>query len=232
MFGKNETFKQSDFANNNKLIIKDIWFTIQGEGLFTGYPATFVRLGRCNLSCNFCDTNFDDDLYNLTVDDAIVKIRDITPHHTKFVIITGGEPFLQPLLAELVNKLLDMKFVVQIETAGTLWIDKLHVNHPDFYIVCSPKTGKLNPKLEQWISAYKYIISKDNYDMDDGLPNCINGIKTKLARPLSRTTPIYISPMDEYDIEKNKANITSVRNIALKFGYRVSLQTHKILGVE
>ena len=235
MFGKNKIYSQSDFINNDKLLIKGIFHTIQGEATFSGWPATFIRLGLCNMKCHFCDTDFETDLLHLTVDEVINKVKEITPDHTKLIVITGGEPFLQPLLAELCIRFLEDHYSVQIETAGTLWLDNMPTNHPNFHIICSPKTGKLNPKLEQWISAYKYIIKDGYYSEEDGLPIMSTQIENKalkLARPLNRGIPIYIAPMDEYDESTNISNILAVKKIALQYGYRVSLQTHKILGVE
>ena len=57
MFGKNPIRKPENH-DGNFLKIQEIFYTIQGEGIYSGYPAVFVRLGGCNLACKFCDTDF------------------------------------------------------------------------------------------------------------------------------------------------------------------------------
>jgi organic radical activating enzyme len=234
MFGKNKIYSQKDFKYHNVLFVKDIFHTIQGEGVFSGWPSTFIRLAHCTLKCNFCDTDFETDVRHLSINETLEKIEKITPDHTRLIVITGGEPFLQPLCSRLCRELLNLHYTVQIETSGSVWLDDLPVTNTNFHIVCSPKTGKLHPKLEQWIKAYKYIISSDNHSENDGLPiiNPQTNKFIKLARPISKGIPIYISPMDEYDKDKNKENLNTIKNISLKYGYRISLQVHKYLGVE
>ena len=58
MFGKNPIRKPENH-DGNFLKIQEIFYTIQGEGIYSGYPAVFVRLGGCNLACKFCDTEFE-----------------------------------------------------------------------------------------------------------------------------------------------------------------------------
>ena len=108
-----------------------------------------------------CDTDFESDVIEMSIDTIISKVKEITPFHTKLIVLTGGEPLLQPNVVELIRKLLDLDFKVQIETAGTVYPPGLPLNDRNFYIICSPKTGKLNPIIEKWISAYKYIINSD-----------------------------------------------------------------------
>jgi organic radical activating enzyme len=158
----------------------------------------------------------------------------ITPETTSTCVITGGEPMLQPKITELVERLLSMNFVVQLETSGSLYIDDLPYDNEDLMVVCSPKTGKINPQLEQHIFAYKYVVSSDNYSEKDGLPRFIpqgNG-STIVARPNNENAEIYLSPMDVYDPIKNAKNVETVTQLCLKHGYILSLQVHKIIGVE
>jgi organic radical activating enzyme len=170
----------------------------------------------------------------MSVEDIVDKVKDITSSTTRLIVLTGGEPFLQPKISELCWMLLGNNYKVQIETAGTICPPNLPLDHSNFIVICSPKTGKLNTNLERWIDAYKYIIKEKNYSDDDGLPiysTQVEGVIQKLARPLNPTTPIYISPMDEYNEDQNRLNLLAVRNIALKYGYKISLQIHKLLNI-
>ena len=237
MFGSNKVYSVSDFTNENNLYVKDIFYTLQGEGAFSGCPAIFIRLGRCCLKCSFCDTNFDDNLQLMDIDEIIQKVYEIKDkyNHCKLIVITGGEPLLQPKSADLINELCmcDPEWHIQIETSGVQCPLNLNLGHENLYIVCSPKTSKIHERLIPRIDDYKYIISSDNYAEDDGLP--LINYSTKVARPRNEDigyVGIYISPMDQYDNDKNKKNLASVRDISLKYGYTVSLQIHKILGVE
>jgi organic radical activating enzyme len=233
MFGKNKIVHQREIIDNTKIYIKDIFFTLQGEAIFSGYPAIFVRLGYCNLQCHFCDTDFETDLEYLSVPDVYERILDAN-RLCKFVVITGGEPLLQPKIKELTVLLLSKNYTVQFETSGSIYVD-LPYEHKNLYIICSPKTGKLNPKLEPYINAYKYIIKEKNYSDEDGLPIYSTQIIDKfqkLARPYSEDSLVYLSPMDEYQDYQNKKNMIATRDLCLKYGYKLSLQIHKIVGVD
>jgi 7-carboxy-7-deazaguanine synthase len=235
MFGKNVVFKQSNFKDRTTLDIKSIFHTIQGEGPYSGYPATFIRFGFCSLQCTYCDTDFESQVQEFSIDEILTQVEEITPDTTSLCVITGGEPMLQPKITELVNALLERSFNVQLETSGSLYIDDLPYDNEDLMIICSPKTGKLNTQLEPHIFAYKYVISYDNYNEEDGLPNFIpqgTNNKTLVARPNNDAAEIYLSPMDVYNPIENAKNIETVTQLCLKHGYILSLQIHKIINVE
>ena len=97
-----------------KYKLNEIFYSIQGEGRYTGYPAIFIRFSGCNLNCEFCDTDHSF-LYELD-EDEILDTLDI--YKCKRVILTGGEPSLQ-LTTKLLKKLKDKDYVVHIETNGT-----------------------------------------------------------------------------------------------------------------
>lgn len=237
MFGKNEIRKQ-ELGDGNELQIKEIFPTIQGEGPFAGEPAIFVRLSGCNLKCYFCDTDFEGGDF-MRLDTIFDAIHEAEQHvNTKLIVLTGGEPFRQNIVP-LTKILLEGGYTVQIETAGTLWLDELtqlHLDYDDLHIVVSPKTGKLNLDAESHADAYKYIIEAGKVDSTDGLPiysTQIEGKKQRLARPTDFSlAEIYIQPCDAHDEKQNELNIKQTAQVAMHYGYRVSLQMHKYLGVE
>ena len=117
MFGKNPVAKKS-WHSSTLLQVREIFHTIQGEGPYSGWPATFIRLTGCPLQCAFCDTVWSDatDPFR-DVKDVVAEALSKTPHTTSLFVITGGEPFRQNI-QELVF-LLGMgrpSCVVQIET--------------------------------------------------------------------------------------------------------------------
>lgn len=227
MFGQNPVRPQ-DLTAPHALRVKEIFFTIQGEGPWAGCPAVFIRMAGCNLQCYFCDTDFETDPEILTPAEVINMVRALQPHG--LVVITGGEPLVQNI-TDLCLGLIERGYHVQIETAGTVWVpglDKVPVD-----IVCSPKTGKVADGVAAKCQHWKYLIRQGEQDEYDGLPVVSTqrpGQHKRLYRPTHGT--IYVQPMDEQDEEKNRQNMQAVVRIAKRYGYRVSLQTHKILGIE
>ena len=222
MFGKNKISKPKK-GNGNKLDIVEIFFTFQGEGPYTGYPAIFVRLGGCNLSCDFCDTEFDD-FKELELKEILAKIDELSDNKksANLVVITGGEPMRQPI-AKLCQKLVNNNFLVQIETNGTLFCDL----PKQVKIICSPKNNKgkyqkIRPDLLEKIDALKFIISASNKNY-----NFITDVGQK-----NSNIAVYLQPMDEYDEKKNNKNKELTLKLAKENGCNISLQTHKIWQIK
>ncbi|RKX20717.1 MAG: 7-carboxy-7-deazaguanine synthase [Candidatus Zixiibacteriota bacterium] len=116
---------------SDKLPVSEIFYSIQGEGRFAGYPSVFIRLMYCNLGCSWCDTRFtwdssNLDRYSLFDNSKIVnKVKEIlsdtdSNHDNIRVIITGGEPMIhREKLPSLIEKLNQTGFLmVDIETNG------------------------------------------------------------------------------------------------------------------
>lgn len=233
--------KASNFTGVN-LNVHSIFLTIQGEGPFTGQPAIFIRLAGCNLTCPQCDTDYTSSRYQTGIEFVLQSVDEINHYgKTKLVVITGGEPFRQNVYP-LIRTLLDIGYTVQIETNGTLPISKNLENycsiHADLinrcFIVCSPKTDKINKKLQPFICAYKYVLSHDNI-YKDGLPIKVLGhkVKTKVARPPTEFAgKIYVQPCDSKNESVNKLNLQACIDSALVHNYILQLQVHKLIGLE
>jgi 7-carboxy-7-deazaguanine synthase len=202
------------------LEVKSVFPTLQGEGPYVGWPAVFVRLGGCNLACDFCDTEFED-YREMALADIVGEVKKMGTGR-KLVVITGGEPLRQNI-APLCEALLADGFKVQIETNGTL----MRELPEEVDIICSPKNtgggympirGDLLPR----VNAFKFIISAANENY-----NHVGDVGQEQFN-----TPVYVQPMDEYDEAKNKENLELATRLANEKGYRLSLQIHKILGIE
>jgi len=100
--------------------ISEIFFSIQGESVYSGLPCVFVRVSGCNLKCNYCDTQFDRDTKEYTPKEIMDVVNTFT--HTYLVEITGGEPLLYDDIYELIELLHHAGFKVLIETNGSLSI--------------------------------------------------------------------------------------------------------------
>ncbi len=241
MFGDNP-IRPPVAGDGQALEVKHIFATLQGEGPYAGLPAVFIRLGGCNLACDFCDTEFEG-FSSMTLEEILKSVRGLRhceePKATrqsrldcfadarndgtiKLIVITGGEPLRQNI-APLCDTLLEQGYTVQIETNGTLW----RPLDARVKVVCSPKitNGTYHPLREDVLAradAIKFIVSATHpkYGAIADVGQGKYGI------------PVYIQPMDEQDEAKNRANQELAAQLAMATGARLSLQLHKILGIE
>jgi 7-carboxy-7-deazaguanine synthase len=225
MRGENP-IRPPDNGDGSLLQVKRVFPTLQGEGPYAGVPAVFIRLGGCNLNCYFCDTNFED-FVPVSLDQLLQDVRELSLNELgeavrNLVVITGGEPLRQNIVP-LCERLLAEGFAVQIETNGTLF----RPLPEEVSIVCSPKNGgqgyfPIREDLLPRIEAFKFILSShdENYA-------CVPDVGQSAYR-----IPVYVQPMDEYDAWRNAENLNYATRLALKHGYIMSIQTHKLLGIE
>jgi 7-carboxy-7-deazaguanine synthase len=106
-----------------RLKITEIFFSIQGEAAFSGWPTVFVRLTGCPLRCQYCDT-----AYAFTGGEwrTFAEIEaEVRGYGTAYVCVTGGEPLAQPRCAALLTSLCDAGFNVSLETSGALDISEV-----------------------------------------------------------------------------------------------------------
>jgi len=229
MFGENPVRKQ-DRGDGAELWIQELFYTLQGEGPFAGCPALFVRLGGCNLKCYWCDTDFESSAWRPSLDELERCIDAAMPPGVDLVVLTGGEPFRQNI-RPLIERQLARGRRVQIETNGTLWLDL--PADPALSIVCSPKTKNLHAGLVPRVTAYKYVLADGEIDSADGLPLAstqARTLATRIFRPPADAM-IYVMPRDDGDEPADRRNRAACRDVALRHGYRLSLQLHKILDL-
>lgn len=236
MLGQNPLEPFLRHHDGQELDVKEVFPTLQGEGPFAGVPATFVRLAGCHLACRWCDSFFTDGRFFLSLPALAEKIY---AYNNELVVLTGGEPMRQnigPLCQELIQR----GHKVQIETAGSFWWPALEelCEGGQLTIVVSPKTPTVHSQIREWAVAWKYIITKeDPLDPADGLPvhstQFKDGPHRPLARPLNTIRPeaVYIQPCDTGDEAERKEIWDKCRDICFHYGYRLSLQLHKLLGL-
>lgn len=246
MFGAN-VIRKID-TRTDSLEVHSIFPTLQGEGPYAGRPAIFLRLAGCSLACSWCDTEFEQGGHRVAVLDLVHAVETKVVHaRERLCVITGGEPMRQnlvPLIAALTSR----KWVVQIETAGIHWLPGLENLEPELLgrewgdptitIVCSPKTPRLHPSIERYCNHFKYIVDHaEEADLLDGLPARAVSQRNqpqagRLFRPRDEHKNIYVQPLDlPNDFEHTRANQAHCVALALKFGYRLSLQQHKLLNL-
>jgi len=206
--------------------VKEIFYTLQGEGAHTGRPAVFCRFSGCNLwtgreqdretaICTFCDTDFlgvgPDGGKFRTADELADAVASRWPslngHGQRFVVCTGGEPLLQ-LDAAAIDALHARGFEVAIETNGTL------APPPGIDWICvSPKAG--SQTVLRRGSELKLV-----YPQPGAQPEAFAD---------SEFDQFYLQPMDGPDLATNT-------QLALEYclahpQWKLSLQTHKMVGI-
>lgn len=208
-----------------KYIVKEIFYTLQGEGYNAGKAAVFCRFSGCNLwngkeknrenaICSFCDTDFVGTNGALggkyTLVNLVDKITKLWPStkKDKFIVFTGGEPLLQ-LDKLLIKEIKDNNFKIAIETNGTI------LPPPGIDWVC------VSPKAKS-----KFILKKAN--------------EIKLVYPQENLDPrkfeelefdhFYIQPLYNKKLKEN--NKKAIDFVLKNPSWKLSIQSHKYIGVQ
>lgn len=228
---------------DGRIDVHSIFHTIQGEGPFCGTPCVFIRLAGCNLQCPWCDTEYTEGRQLMGPGAVLFEVNALWRadkwRKPGLVVITGGEPFRQNLTG-LLEVLVHAGYYVQIESNGTLPPSSFSYstfisNREGAYIVCSPKAGKVHPRIWEEACCAKYVMEQGNMREEDGLPMTALGHTANpyVARPPEGwDRPIYLQPMDAKSTAENNRNIAAVRDSCIKHGHILQLQIHKIIGVE
>jgi organic radical activating enzyme len=189
------------------LQLAEIFYSVQGEGTWTGTPAVFVRLAGCNLSCAFCDTDYALRFF-AGVAEVVARVR-AEGGACPMVVLTGGEPLAQTASLALVDALRADGRRVHVESNGTIAAPL-----PDgVWLTVSPKE-RLQPAMAARADEAKLIV-------DGRVPH-----EWRASFPAA--TPVFLQP------EGNKpANVALALDAAKRdpARYRLSLQTHKFIGV-
>jgi len=191
------------------LNIVETFYSIQGEGKFSGYPCIFIRLHGCNLDCHFCD----EDLHNGDYESKTSKqiLENIKEHPSKQVVITGGEPSLNDI-NEFIDALHVEGYIVAVESNG---YNFEHIKNAD-WITYSPKDW--DALHVEGFSEYKFVVnSKSNVEK-------LLHVKTK--------KPIYIQPQNNKNSIDKKNTDFCIELVKKYPQFRLSVQLHKYLGVE
>lgn len=206
--------------------VKEIFYTLQGEGAHAGRAAVFCRFSGCNLwsgreadrssaACRFCDTDFvgtDGDgggkfASTDELADRIAECWPATAPHSRFVVLTGGEPLLQ-VDAALTAALHARGFQVALETNGTLALP------PGIDWICvSPKAGTALALRAG--NELKVVVPQEGLDLD-----------ALVELPFSQHL---LQPMDGPLLRENTR--WAVEKCLADPRWKLSIQTHKVVGI-
>ena len=217
--------------------INDLYASVQGEGTHTGVPMVIVRLHGCPVGCPFCDTKetWHRDAATLLPPGerwqgtspqwtqlsgtAIARLARVEGPHLRWILLTGGEPALQPLRA-LTDALHAQGFKVALETSGTaLGFLGAGIDH----VCVSPKVGMPGGRVVDRAAVHaaheiKWLIGKAA-DLDR-----LHAFLSEYEVP--GATSIALQP-----ISANEKATQLALDAALEHGWRVSIQVHKYLNV-
>lgn len=239
------------------LAVTSVFYTLQGEGPFAGRPAVFVRLAGCNfggkaVACQGCDTAFS--LLSsevVGIDPLCSRVRLLSGSRTSLVVITGGEPLLQPYVHWFILALEADGYNVQIETNGTqIPAMRRVLRDTCAMLVISPKPLVRSGYARDYpISefeegdgsrvALKFLVCADQSSHHYSIPDWA----------LRARCSVFLSPVTEYlrapsadapasawdpsvvDQQATARNYAHAARLALGHGFRVSIQSHTFLGV-
>ena len=184
--------------------VNEIFYSLQGEGAHTGTPAVFVRFSGCNKACPFCDTDF----HEFTPLSAQEIIDEVERYPAEIVILTGGEPAMQ--VDEALIKLFHAHgYKVHIETNGSLPLPS------DIdWVTCSPKDGV--PSIQpEFVDEVKIVFTGQS-------AQTLNKYKAHFPH----THLFYLQPCSGLNIDDTVTRVLSMP------GWRLSLQTHKLIDIK
>lgn len=188
--------------------INEIFYSLQGEGFYSGRPAVFVRFSGCNLRCPFCDT--DHSAFTMMSEEDIVRKAAEFP--ARFVVLTGGEPslFITETLVALFH---EAGFYIAVETNGT------HVLPEGIdWITLSPKDTVCD-------NAHVVLTHADEVKVIFGAGNPEDYLHIPAAH-------YYLQPCDEGDAAVNARNAEACIDYCKAHPvWNLSLQVHKMLGI-
>ncbi|UXN37356.1 7-carboxy-7-deazaguanine synthase QueE [Avibacterium paragallinarum] len=197
--------------------IVEIFESLQGEGANTGMPSIFVRFGKCNLACPWCDTPYNQ-FSQWSLQAILQKVRSFS---AKNIIITGGEPTIQPQLALLLDQLKAEGYFLAIETNGLKTIP----TQID-YIATSPKREYEAKYRQRCISHADEVRIVADGDVQDFCAL----IESKI-----QATHYYLSPCEtngEMNLLHTITQLGQLNQRPNKPKWQLSIQTHKLIGIE
>jgi len=214
----------------SSLSVIEIFHSIDGEGIRTGMPVTFIRLAGCNLRCSYCDTQYAQEATMgelMTVDEIVERVK------YNAVTITGGEPLLhEHQVIELIEKLNKDGRYINIETNGSINIVPFVIpvkSGRGFFTVdykC-PCSGMEQDMCESTFAAMdesdvlKFVVSNE----DD-----LSALRRFLMNHTWFRSTIFVSPCyGKMDLEQLVEEVKLLGLKFPKFDIRFQVQLHKIV---
>lgn len=205
--------------------IAEIFSSIQGEGKYTGFPTTFIRVYGCPFKCSYCDTEYAKVDYRKVSLDKVM--REVFRRGLKHICITGGEPLLDEDVYPLIYELLSYSYIVTVETSGLVEIDDCGYSRSYSYCMdikcpCSGMQDKNVYKNLEKLKAndeVKFVV-KDEQDLAFA--------KDVLKKYPTKATIIFSPLNNDLDVCKIIEKFLAKTKMCAKIG----IQLHKLLGIK
>ena len=124
------------------LRVNEIFYSIQGESTFAGFPCIFIRLTGCNLRCRYCDTTYAYEEGNdIPIESILTTVKKFS---CNLIEVTGGEPLIQDETPDLISALLDKGYTVLLETNGSQDISTVDTRCIRIVDIKCPSSGMEN----------------------------------------------------------------------------------------
>jgi len=207
-----------------KLLLNEIFESIQGEGPNVGRPSVFLRLGGCNLACTWCDSKFtwDPEVSDNKVVSIEEVVTEIKSHPTKHLVITGGEPLMQQEKIRAVLESLP-EHTAEIETNGSY---PCQITDLLEQINCSPKLSNsgnkpynLQIKPSEKRAIFKFVVQS---------PSDLSEILEFITENRIPTEKVYLMPEGQTREEVNSKN-EWLKEICEKEGFNFTPRLHIML---
>ena len=200
--------------------------SINGEGLKQGELALFIRFANCNLRCSYCDTkySFENPKYSIESVDEIVEYAK--SNNVKNITLTGGEPLIQEDIKELMIKLSNNNFNIEIETNGSVSIKEfLDIPNVSFTLDYKLPISLMEKKMD--FDNYQYVSKKDSVKFVCGSLNDMERAYEVITKyNLIEKTNCLFSPVFGLIDLKDMVQFLIDKNLN---GVRLCLQIHKII---
>ncbi len=220
---KNQNHIEKTASKDPTLVVNEIFYSIQGEASFSGYPCIFIRLTGCHLRCNWCDTSYS--FYEGTKNTFHEIFDQIKKFPSHLVEITGGEPLLQQNVFLFFQFLYERKYKILLETSGAKSISEV----PEFvHIVMdikAPGSGEVEKNDHQNLYSIKpsddlKIVVSSGMDLKWAEEICIqHNVHSILNKP-----PI-LQPVFENISLKEIGEFIKYSSVA----FRLGMQMHKYI---
>lgn len=201
--------------------VVELFESVQGEGTNVGLPAVFLRLGGCNLSCPWCDT--DSSVFKMM--DVNTILSKLSAFQERRLILTGGEPSIHSSLDILVTHLKHAGYWIALETNGVFELSPSIRQMLD-YISTSPKAHAVSDYLESRMirraDEVRIVVDGDVFDF------CIRMRSQIIA------TRFYLSPCNregELNVAETLLLLKRLNADEDENPWRLSLQLHKLIGI-
>jgi len=201
--------------------INEIFYSIQGESSYVGYPSVFVRTSGCNLRCTYCDTTYA--YYSGHMMSREEILAEVAKHPTKYVCVTGGEPLFQKEVFDLLRDLCDRGYKVSLETGGSIDCGDVDPRVKKIIDVKTPDSGEVqsfaegNLRFADVNTEFKFVIcSEEDFKWAENFSRSKN---------LFETTNVLYSPA----FRRVDENWLAKKILSESSSARLQLQLHKYI---